>query len=184
MAYVAQQIQTGVKRYTQTAVLLHWLIALMVFCQIAFGWFLQTVPRNTPARSIDVNWHKSIGLTIGLLILFRLGWRLTHRPPPLPATLPAWEHILARWGHVGLYACMLLMPMTGYVASNFSKWGINLFNTLKVPPWGPDDKSIYALFNGAHVIMSYVFVGLITLHVLAALRHLYLRDGIFSRMLP
>src|SRR5438309_333787 len=171
-----------VKRYTPMAVALHWLIAFLIVCQVGFGWYLQSVPRGIPARSIDVNWHKSLGLTIALLILVRLGWRMTHPAPDLPASLPAWEHRAARWSHIGLYACMLVMPTTGYVASNFSRWGINLFNAVKLPPWGPDDKTLYALFNGAHVITSYVFVTLIALHILAALRHLALRDAIFARM--
>ena len=171
-------------RYTRTAVVLHWLIALCVLGQIAFGWYLQDIPRGSPARSIDVNLHKSIGLTIGLLILFRLGWRLTHRAPALPPTVPAWERIASQTTHIGLYACMLLMPTTGYIASNFSRWGINLFNSIKIAPWGPDDKTLYAIFNGTHVITSYVLVVLICVHILAALRHLALRDGIFARMLP
>ncbi|HEX2331891.1 MAG TPA: hypothetical protein VHI32_01835 [Burkholderiales bacterium] len=53
--------------------------------------YLQDVPRGTPARTVYVNLHKSTGLTIGLFILLRLYWRLTHKAPPLPVTLPAWE---------------------------------------------------------------------------------------------
>jgi cytochrome b561 len=76
------------------------------------------------------------------------------------------------------------MPITGYVASNFSKYGVNFLNVVKLPPWGIDDKTIYGAFNTAHVFTSYVFVALIAAHVLAAFRHLLKRDGIFSRMLP
>ena len=64
------------ERYTRTAMVLHWLIALAVLAQIAFGWYLQQVPRRTPDRTIYVNYHKSTGMLIGLLILLRIAWRL------------------------------------------------------------------------------------------------------------
>ena len=172
-------------RYTRTAMALHWLIALAVLGQIAFGWYLQTVPRLTPDRTIFVNLHKSTGLVIGLLILVRLGWRLTHTPPPLPASMPAWERRAAQANHALLYACMLIMPIAGYTASNFSKFGVKLFNSVLLPPWGVDDRAIYAFFNGLHVATSYVFVTLIAVHVAAALKHLiFPRHGIFRRMSP
>ncbi len=152
--------------------------------QIAFGWYLDEVPRETPARTIYVNLHKSTGITIGLLILFRVYWRLTHQAPPLPASMPAWERAVAHASHLGLYACMLVMPLAGYVASNFSKFGVKYFNVWLLPPWGVDNKLIYDFFNGIHVVTSYVLVALIALHVLAALRHLALRDGMFRRMWP
>ena len=172
------------RAYTGVAIALHWLLAALILGQIAFGWYLQDVPRGTPARTVYVNLHKSTGLTIGLFILLRLYWRLTHKAPPLPVTLPAWQRAAARASHFALYACMLVMPAAGYLASNFSKFGVNYFNSFLLPPWGVDDRRIYALFNTTHVVTSYVFVALIAVHILAALRHLYLRDGVFRRMWP
>jgi cytochrome b561 len=169
-------------RYTRTAVFLHWLLVIGLFCQIGFGWYLQTVPRGSSARTIDVNLHKSTGIVLALLILFRLYWRLTHTPPAYPITMPGWERASATWSHILLYACMILMPLSGYLASNFSKYGVNFFNTWKFAPWGPEDKAIYAALNGTHVITSYVLVILIALHILAALHHLFRRDSVFSRM--
>lgn len=172
-------------RYSRTAMALHWVIALAVLGQIAFGWYLQTVPRLTPDRTVFVNLHKSTGLVIGILILVRLAWRLTHKPPPLPAAMPAWERRAARASHVLLYVCMLIMPLAGYTASNFSKFGVKLFNRIVLPPWGVDDRAVYAFFNGLHVATSYVFVALIAIHIAAALKHLFLsRYGVFRRMLP
>jgi len=172
-------------RYSRTAITLHWVIALAVLGQIAFGWYLQSVPRLTPDRTVFVNFHKSTGLVIGVLILVRLAWRLTHKPPPLPASMPAWEQSAARVNHALLYVCMLVMPVAGYTASNFSKFGVKFFNAVLLPPWGLDDRAIYAFFNGLHVATSYVFVALIAVHVGAALKHLFFpRHGIFRRMLP
>jgi cytochrome b561 len=172
------------ERYTRVAITLHWLLALLLLGQIAFGWYLEEIPRGTPPRTIYVNLHKSTGLTFALIILFRLYWRLKHQPPPLTRAMPSWERRAARASHTALYACMLIMPLSGYLASNFSKWGVKLFNVVLLPPWGADDKQIYATFNTTHVITSYVFVALIGIHILAALRHLAMRDGVFNRMWP
>jgi cytochrome b561 len=171
-------------RYTGVAILLHWLLALLVLGQIGFGWYLHQVPRNTPPRAVFTNFHKSTGLAIGLIILFRLYWRLTHRPPELPAAIAPWERAAARANHYGLYACMLIMPLSGYIASNFSRFGVRLFNVVTLPPWGIDDRAVYGVFNGIHVLTSYAFVALISLHVLAAARHILVRDGILRRIWP
>jgi len=168
--------------YTRTAVVLHWTLAALLLGQIAFGWYLGEVPRGTPDRTIYVNLHKSIGMTLGLLILFRLYWRLTHPAPALPDEMPSWERTGARISHAVLYACMLIMPLSGYVASNFSKWGVNFFNSIKLPPWGVESEAVYNFLNTTHVLTSYVFVTLIAIHILAALRHLVRRDDIFARM--
>ena len=168
--------------YTRTAVALHWLIAVCVLGQILFGWYLEEIPRGTPARSWYVNLHKSVGITLGLMIVFRLFWRVRHTPPALPTSMPAWQRVAAIVSHRSLYTCMLIMPITGYVASNFSEYGVRYFNVFLMPPWGIDDDRVYAFFNGAHVATSYVFVALITVHVLSGLGHAALRDGIFQRM--
>ena len=96
-------------RYTRTAIALHWMIALLLLGQFAFGLMLDDIPRGTPARGYYVNLHKSTGILIGLLILLRLGWRLTHTPPPLPNSMPRWQRRAARASHIALYACMLAL---------------------------------------------------------------------------
>lgn len=170
--------------YTAGAIVLHWLIAAFLFGQIAFGWFLESVPRGIPIRGFYVNLHKSTGLTLALLIVVRLLWRLTHPSPPLLSFMPAWERVVTRWTHLALYACMVLMPLSGYVASNFSKYGVKLFNVVMLPPWGIQDPRIYAVFNTTHVVTSYLFVTLIALHLLGAIRHALRRDGVVARMWP
>jgi cytochrome b561 len=178
------QQQQSPTPYNKGAIVLHWLIAALLFGQIAFGWFLETIPRGIPARGFYVNLHKSTGLTLALIILIRIVWRLTHPAPQLPSFMPAWERIATKWTHGVLYVCMLLMPLSGYVASNFSKYGVKLFNLVSLPPWGADDHRIYAVFNTTHVVTSYLFVTLIVLHVLAAIRHGIRRDGVMARMWP
>ena len=161
-------------RYTGTAIVLHWLIAVLLLGQFAFGLMLEDIPRGTPARGYYVNLHKSSGILIGLLILLRLGWRLTHRPPPLPETMPRWQRHAARFSHIALYACMLALPLSGYLASNFSRHGVKFFNAVHWLPWGPDDKALYAFFNGAHHLAALLLALLVALHVLAVAKHLSL----------
>lgn len=170
--------------YNRTAQMLHWLMALLLLGQLAFGWWLGDIPRNTPARGYYVNLHKSVGLLIALLVLVRLGWRLRHGAPALPDFVPRWQQKLAAAGHHLLYLLMLLVPLAGYLASNFSKHGVKFFNVLVLPPWGPDDKSTYTLFNQTHKVAAVLLLALIVVHIGAALWHGWRRDGVFSRMWP
>lgn len=171
--------------YTRTAVWLHWLIALCLLGQVLFGWYLTGVPRGTPDRSIFVNLHKSTGLVIGLLIVLRLAWRLAHEPPPLPDSVPRWQQRAALYSHRLLYGLMLAVPLSGFLASNFSQHGVQFFLSVQLGPWGPDSKALYAAFNLTHRVCAWLLQVLVLLHVLAALKHLVVdRDAVFSRMLP
>lgn len=169
-------------RYGRTVRVLHWLIAILLLGQFAFGWWLGEIPRNTPTRGYFVNLHKSAGIIIGLLILLRIYWRLRHSPPPLPAFMVRWQQRLATVSHHALYACMLVMPLSGYMASNFSRHGVKFFNAVTLSPWGPDDKLVYAVLNQVHKTTAVLLLALVVLHVLAALWHAVHRDGIFSRI--
>ena len=172
-------------RYTGTAIALHWLIAVVLLGQFAFGLALEDIPRGTPERGYYVNLHKSFGILIGVLILLRLAWRLTHKPPPLPDTMAPWQRRAAWFSHAALYACMLALPLSGYLASNFSRHGIKFFNTVRWAPWGPDDKTLYAIFNGAHHLAALLLALLVTLHVLAVAKHMFIdRDRLLLRMWP
>jgi cytochrome b561 len=172
-------------RYGRIAILLHWLIGGALLAQIAFGFLLDDIaPRNTPARAGVINLHKSIGIVLGLLILARIVWRLRHAPPAWPASMSAWQRRAAEWGHRALYVCMLVLPLSGYVASNFSKHGIRFFG-MALKPWGPDLPAVYAVFNGLHIATAFVLCALIVGHVLATLKHVLIdRDAMFGRMWP
>ncbi|MEO5696864.1 MAG: cytochrome b [Burkholderiaceae bacterium] len=172
-------------RYGRVAIALHWLIGLALLGQITFGFLLDDIaPRNTPPRAFVINLHKSFGIVLGLLIVARLVWRLTHRPPDWPAALPHWERQAARLGHWALYACMIVMPVSGYVGSNFSKYGVKFFG-IAFAPWGSESPALYAFFNGTHVATAWIFTALIVGHIGVALKHsLVDRNGVFSRMWP
>ena len=172
-------------RYGRTASLLHWLIGLALIAQISFGFLLDDLaPRNTPARASIINLHKSFGIVLGVLIVLRLLWRLRHRPPGWPASMPLWQQRAARLGQHAMYACMLALPASGYIASSFSKHGVKLFGQA-LKPWGPDLPNVYAAFNLLHVVTGWLFTALVVGHVLMAFKHLLLdHDGSMARISP
>jgi cytochrome b561 len=171
------------QRYDRVAALLHWIIGIALLGQVSFGWLLGQFARGTPEKALAVNLHKSSGLLLALLILARVLWRLRHRPPAYPASVTLVQIRAIRAGHALLYFCMIGMPLSGYLASNFSRHGINLFNRFPIAPWGPDDKTIYGLLNGAHDALGFVFSLLILGHIALALHHTWIaRDGLSTRI--
>jgi cytochrome b561 len=170
-------------RYNRIAVALHWIIGLALMAQIAFGWILDQFARGSPARAAAINMHKSTGLILAVLIVVRVFWRLRHAPPAFPSAVPARQALAVRAGHLLLYFCMVGLPLSGYLASNFSRHGIKFLNRVMLPPWGPDDKALYAVLNGTHDTLAAVFTLLVVGHILLALYHaLVARDGLSSRM--
>ena len=172
-------------RYDRIASAQHWLIGIALIGQIAFGFLLDDIaPRGTPSRAVVINLHKSVGLLLGLAIMLRLLWRLRHHPPAWPPGMAPWQLRAARLGHQALYACMLVMPVSGYVASNFSRHGVKFFG-LALRPWGPDLPAVYAALNLLHISTAWLFCALIFGHVLMALKHSWVdRDGTLARIWP
>lgn len=170
-------------RYSRLAIYLHWAIAVLLLAQGLFGFALdELAPRGTAARGSIINLHKSMGLLLGGLIVLRLGWRLRHRPPAWPASLPTWQRRAATLSHRLLYTGMVMLPLSGYLASNFSKHGLRFFGH-PVPPWGPDLPAVYAFFNGLHDLSAWALTGLLALHIAAALQHRWLQhDAIWRRI--
>ncbi|HET7157350.1 MAG TPA: cytochrome b, partial [Burkholderiales bacterium] len=160
-------------RYTRTAIVLHWLIAAAVFAQISLGLWMIGIPKSPPGvRAYWFNVHKSIGITIGLLVIARLLWRLAHRPPPLPGTVQAWQRMAAKLSHCALYACMIVLPLSGYLGSSFTKYPIKYFG-YTLPHWGWDAPGLKELMSQVHFTTACIFITLIVLHVSAALKHRY-----------
>jgi cytochrome b561 len=95
-------------RYTNVAILLHWAIAAMILFNLATGLFSDSMPRGIMAI------HISSGITILVLSLVRIAWRLTHKPPPYPSDMKQWERSLSHVVHFCLYAAMLLLPFSGW----------------------------------------------------------------------
>lgn len=175
--------ETPEPRYSTAAIWLHWLIAALLLFMVVLGYYMLTVPTNTPERAFTLNLHKSVGLLTFAVVLVRLVWRRLHPPPALPA-MPAWQVRAAQLSHFLLYAGMVLQPVTGYLASSFGKYGVKFFG-LPTPQWGWEDTDLRALFVTAHHTIIVIFLVAIALHTAAAFKHLLIdRNQVFHRMLP
>ena len=176
--------RTGGSRYTTAAIVFHWIVAILVFTMIGLGLFMTDIPKGTPDRAFYFNLHKSIGITTALLVIVRLWWRARNPPPPLPASMPGWEIQAAKINHALLYTCLIVMPLSGFAASQFTKYGVTYFGW-KIPSMGSENKVVYDLLQGIHGVTAAILIAVVVIHVLAALKHLLIdRDSVFQRMLP
>ncbi|MDP9127806.1 MAG: cytochrome b [Pseudomonadota bacterium] len=178
--------------YDPVAKALHWLIAFGIIGLLAVGWTMTSLPKGSATQFTLFQLHKSVGITVMLLALFRLGWRLRHRPPPLPDHMPAWEKGAAHGGHVLLYILMIGMPFIGWIIVSASP--LNLPTILYgVIPWPhlpilaelPNKKEIGHLAADAHSFLAWVIALVVAGHAGVAFKHhLFDRDNVLTRMMP
>jgi cytochrome b561 len=177
-------------RYTGVAIALHWLMALGVLALVVIGLIMTHGGLTSMEKFKLYQLHKSIGVTIMLLLALRVAWRLTHRPPPLP-DMPPLERVAAEGAHLALYLLLLALPLTGWALVSASPF--NLPTVLYgVIPWPhiryfadlPDKASAEKALKFIHSRLAWAMIGLIALHAGAALRHHFvLRDHVLTRML-
>lgn len=192
MIAVARKGRNPGDRYALVAIVLHWLIAALILLQIILAGRMEG---RSPEAFAIVQLHKSVGVTVLLLSLLRLGWRLANPPPPMPPTMARWEKALAAATHVGFYGIMIGMPLTGWIMVSTSRFDIPTM-LYGVVPWphipglpelaaGP--KHVWhEIGEAGHDAIIKVFYVLIALHVAGALKHqLFSRDEpVLSRMAP
>lgn len=181
-----------VTRFTYTAIFFHWTIAALILANILLAWGFHAIHGSLGSAILLV--HKSIGLSILLLSVLRLAWRLMNPLPPFATTMRAWEKSAAKIVERSLYFVMFALPVTGWaIASTLSPpTPIVLFGIVHWPniPFlstlSFDQKiRVYALCVTAHHTLARIMYGLITVHVLAALRHQFVkRDAVLARMIP
>ena len=178
-------------RYSYVAIGLHWLIALLILANIGLAWTFQNIPRGLLEFQL-IQLHKSFGISVLLLSVVRLAWRLFNPPPPEPP-MPAWQKIAASAAHWGFYVIMIGMPLSGWIMVSASPLSLPTF-LFKVP-WPhiaaihnlPMDsrKTVDDLSGWTHLILAWIAYGLIAVHVAAALKHQFFdRDNLISRMAP
>ena len=176
------------ERYTLTAMALHWVLALALVGMFALGIYMHELPFS-PWRLKLYNWHKWAGVSILLLSVLRLVWRITHRPPALPVAveqaMPAWQRVAHHATHHGLYALFFVVPLVGWAYSSAAGFPVVLFGVLPLPDFVPADKALADLIKPWHEITAFAMAALVLMHVGAALKHQLIdRDGLLLRMLP
>ncbi|MDB5429811.1 MAG: cytochrome [Caulobacter sp.] len=182
-------------RYSTVAILLHWLIAAMIVTNVGYAWYANGLHGLEKIPPLQI--HKSIGISILLLTLARLAWRLVNRPPPMPADLKPWERLLARTVHVLFYVVMIGLPLTGWAMVSASPtikiYPINFFGyghwpAIQALSSLPHDqmKQAHGTFETAHGLLAKLIVYLlIPLHIAGALKHQFIdKDNDLARMLP
>jgi len=160
---------------------LHWLLAILIAGQIVLGLYMMSI-EDAPGSERYFHLHMDNGLIIGVLVLLRLAWRLGHKPAPLPASVAHWEVNAAYIAQWLIYACLLVMPVTGYLGASFSKEGVAFFG-VSLSGWAAPNKDLSEQFFSIHFLTVTLLTALIVLHVLGALKHLLIdKDNVFQRM--
>ena len=190
-------------RYTKTAIVLHWLIAIFIALMFILGWFMAELPKEAPKqmaydlfdlgvytwqaaeeispRTFYFNLHKSLGLTVLALIVLRILWRITHTPPAALSSYKAIEKKIATATHHSLYLLMLAVPVTGLTMAINSKYGVKWFGIDVIA--GLDNKPMRDFFECTHEFVGIVLLVLIGIHLLGALKHKFIdKDDTMSRM--
>lgn len=159
---------------------LHWLIAILIAVQMVLGVYASDLKRS-PLKIDMFVWHKSIGMTILLLVAIRLAWRLTSVTPHLE-TSPV-QRALARFTHWSLYALLLLLPLSGWLISSAAGIPLKLFWLVPIPPIAGPSDSLEEWAEGVHHLGITLMLALLAVHVLAALwHHFVVGDNILRRM--
>jgi len=175
-------------RYSGTAMLLHWVLAIALIAIFCLGLYMTGLPFS-PQRLKLYNWHKWAGVTILVLSALRLLWRATHRPPALPPAMadamPGWQKLAHHGTHGLLYALFFAVPLIGWAYSSAAGFPIVLLGLWQLPDFVPVSKELAEAIKPWHQITAFAMAGLVVLHVAAALKHhLIDRDGLLARMRP
>ncbi len=176
--------QPLIAAYTRPARYLHWLVAVLVLGMFTLGFYMEGLPLS-PDKLKLYSWHKWAGVSIFMLVLIRLAWRVTHRPPPLPDHMAPWMKVAAHGGHAALYVLMLVIPLSGWLMS--SALGIQTvwFGIVPLPDLIPRDKAVGEFLQATHLYLNLFFMAVLVGHIGMALKHHFVdKDGTLHRMLP
>ena len=182
------------RRYSHTAMVLHWTIAALIVVNITLVYVVDHLPGDYVRPVIDT--HKSIGITVLGLAILRLLWRYAHRPPPLPPSYRPWERISAGAVHIALYVLIFAIPISGWMHdSAFKEAALYPMRLFGLVPWPrisliadvePQTKEfLHNLFGAVHRWLGYGLFGLFALHVVGALKHQFWdREPELQRIVP
>jgi len=171
-------------RYTGTALALHWLAALLIFCGFGLGLFM-TGLEITPDKLRYYAWHKWLGITVFLLAAARLAWRSAHPAPPLPDEMPDWQVRSSRAAHALLYVLMLAIPLSGWIYSSATGVSVVYLGLVPLPDLIAKDRETAKILLLLHNSLNYLLAATVTVHIAAALKHHFVdRDDVLARMLP
>lgn len=169
-------------RYTRTAIGLHWIMAVGFIAMFFLGFYMTDMPFS-PTKLQVYSWHKWAGITLFLLAVARLLWRLTHRPPALPASMRKIDITLAHLGHYLLYFFMFAVPLSGWLMSSAMGFQTVWFGVVPLPDLIGKDKAVADVLAATHTYLNWAFVLTVVGHTLAALKHQFIdKDNLLARI--
>jgi cytochrome b561 len=169
-------------QYGTTAKVFHWLIVALLLVQYLIGWLMPDIHRGPPGAPMI--FHISVGMTILLLIVLRLAWRLAHPVAP-ESSLPQWQRLSSEAVHWLLYVLVLATTITGWLFASFRGWSISFFYLAPMPMLASENSAAVKTVDGLHQAMEWTLLVVIGIHVAVALAHVFIyRDRITQRMLP
>ncbi|SCA55523.1 Cytochrome B561 [Candidatus Terasakiella magnetica] len=162
----------------------HWVVFLGFVALYGIGFYMGTLPVG-PDLFAKIGLHKSIGIIVLALAVFRLVWRFINPSPDLPEGMKWYERLGAHGVHIALYGAMLIMPISGWAMSNAANFPVSVFGWFTLPNMIEPSKAAVENLKAFHGTMAWVVLGVIVLHVAAALKHHFInKDNVFSRMMP
>ncbi len=173
------------RRYTLTAIALHWLMAILIIAAFCLGLTMVNIPGLTPTKLKYFSWHKWLGVTVFALACLRILWRMTHAAPPYVASMPNWQKKASHVSHALMYVLIFAVPLSGYFYSLAAGVPVVYLGVLPLPVFIAPDPELKVLLKQVHYAFNVVLLGVFCLHVLAALKHQFIdRDRTMQRMLP
>ena len=170
--------------YGAVAIGLHWLVFALVTANWLLGPYMADLPLS-PQKLKYFSWHKWIGVTVFLLAVFRVAWRLSHPPPPLPLLVPPWQRHLARASHLTLYLLIFAVPVSGWLYSSASGVPTVYLGWIQLPDLVGRDKALAELLKQVHILLNTALLAVVFVHAAAAFKHHFLdHDDVLARMLP
>jgi cytochrome b561 len=169
--------------YSRESKVLHWLIAVIVIMMLSLSFFLDDLPDQY--RSTAFMLHKSLGLTVLFLMYVRILTIWLSGKPPLPDSVPLIEKMASRSLHYSFYILLIAMPLSGWIMSVAANRVPTFFGLFRLPLPIEPNKVLASFMKEAHEIMAWILVGMVILHVLAALKHHFInKNNVLKRMLP
>jgi cytochrome b561 len=170
-------------RYGRISRLLHWTIAILFISLIPMGIFASMIPEEINFRNAYYVVHKTIGVTVFLLVIARLIWNKVSQRPPLDKSLTLTEQKLAHRAHNTLYFMMLFIPITGFMMTSYHGYGTFFFFWELAPLW--EQSNVYKIWGGFHkYLLPYLVYIVLGAHILGALKHQFIdkHNSAFKRM--
>lgn len=171
-------------RYGASAIASHWLLALLIAGNFAFGLYFIDLPFS-PQKLRYFAWHKWIGALVLPAAAVLLAWRALRGAPPLPDAMPQWERRLSTFTHALLYLFFFTSPLSGWAYSSAAGFQTVLFGVLPIPDVVARNREAAEALKALHRWINYALAAAVVVHVAAALKHHFIdRDEILVRMLP